>query len=212
MSCLVIENYKMNTPCCIYNGVFNPSCHIYPKHGKWSFKDMYDILLDCEADEDLKGAKPLDISEGGFQWNGTNESRDLWHRTTCERNSPREHCTMDRQIRTYNVDCFCLYEYNQVTNWIEELPKHTKFDLSMPIGKHNVYSLQVPYINLMCKGNPSFLMFIKLVKLFVKHGHTIISTKGFSLDTHTGVVRRCNGKKCIRVGELRNIMRTDGLI
>jgi hypothetical protein len=172
---------------------------------------MYDILLDCEKDDVLKGAKPLDISEGGFEWPGTKESTDLWHRTTCARDYPREQCRMEQQIRTYYVDAFC-FSYEQKKDWKNELPKHDKFDKPMPIDMHNFYSLAVPYINLRCKGNPSFLMFIKLVKLFAKHGHTIISTKGFSIDPHTRAVKRCQGKKYVTVADLRYMMKCDGLL
>lgn len=202
---------RMDTPCCIYNGIFSPASMIYPKNGKWTFKDMYDILLDCENDPDLKGVKPLDISEGGFQWEGTTESRDLWHRTTCERNYPREHCTMERQIRTYHVDCYCLYDRNHVHQWKDELPNHDRYTVPMEISKHPISTLEVPYIYLKCKGNPSFQMYIKLLKLFLKHGHTLIKTEGFSIDLHNGVVRKCKGKKYMYVKELRTMMKRDGV-
>lgn len=198
----------MDTPCCIYNGIFSPTCMIYPKNGEWTLKDMYDILLDCENDADLHGAKPLDISEGGFQWEGTPESIDLWHRTTISRERPREECRMTRQIRTYYADCYCLYP-NQIHNWKQELPNHENFTKPMDISRHQISTLEVPYIYLQCKGNPSFQMYIKLLKLFVKHGHTLIKSKGFSIDLHDGKVRKCKGKRYVLVKELRAMMKLD---
>lgn len=198
----------MNTPCCIYNRIFSPACMIYPKNGKWTFKDMYDILLDCENDADLQGAKPLDISEGGFQWEGTSDSTDLWHRTTYDRTRPREECRMTRQIRTYNVDCKWL-DSNHIHNWKEELPNHEHFTKPMNISKHPISTLDVPYIYLKCKGNPSFQMYIKLLKLFMKHGHTLIKSEGFSIDLLDGKVRKCKGKRYVLVKELREMMKLD---
>jgi hypothetical protein len=196
----------MDTPCCIYNRIFSPACLIYPKNGKWTFKDMYDILLDCEKDVDLQGAKPLDISEGGFQWEGTTDSIDLWHKNTVSRDRPRNECKMTRQIRTYYVDCYCL-EQNHINNWKQDLPNHEKFTEPMDIYKRTISTLVVPYIYLRCKGNPSFQMYVKLIKLFIKHGHTLIKSEGFSIDFANDKVRKCKGKRYTLVKELRNIIK-----
>jgi hypothetical protein len=196
----------MNTPCCIYNGIFSPASAIYPKNGKWSFNEMYDILLDCENDVDLMGVKPLDICEGGFQWDGTQESIDLWHRTTLARERPREECKMEQQIRTYYVDCHWL-DRDYINNWKEELPNHVDFTQPMRISKHQIGTLEIPYIYLKCKGNPSFNKYIKLLKLFVKHGHTLIKTEGFSIDFTNDTVRKCKAKKYVFAKELREMLK-----
>ena len=199
--------YNHETPCCIYNGIFHPSCKIYPRDGKWTIQNMYDIMKDCELDEDLVGVKPLDISEGGFQWIGTQDSIDLWHSTTCARDYPRTDCTMTRQIRTYNVDSH-FYDTHHINNWKEELPNHEDLHKPMSITPHFFRNtLELPYIELRCKGNPSFKMFIKMIMLFHKHGHTIMDTTGFKIDFNTNIVKRCKGKIYVSVKVLRAEMK-----
>lgn len=203
--------YNPNTPCCIYNGVFSPRCKIYPKNGEWTITNLYEIMSDCELDNDLKGVKPLQISEGGFEWKGTEESIDLWYDTTVSRDYPRSHCDMTRQIRTYNVDSHC-YSQSHRNNWKDELLQHEDIDKPMSISDH-LYcnTLEMPYIELKCKGNPSFGMFVKLVLLFQKHGHTILRSEGFEIDFNNSKVKRCKGKKYVMVKDMKHQLKLDAI-
>jgi len=193
----------MNTPCCIYNRIFSPAACIYPKNGVWTLENMYEIMLDCENDDDLKGVKPLNISQGGFQWDGTPYSKQLWHDNTYERRRPIEECTMTRQVRTFHVDSSWINS-EDLTNWKETFPARNDFKKPMHISKHfllNRYERQ--FICLKCKGNPSFGMFLKLVMLFHKHGHTIISTDGFKIDFISGNVVKYKYKRYVLASDIK---------
>ena len=69
----------MDTPCCIYNQICDAAFYVYPKDGIWNRKAQYDIMMECEKYDELRGVFLCSCAEGGFAWHGTDESNKLWH-------------------------------------------------------------------------------------------------------------------------------------
>jgi hypothetical protein len=186
-------NIPDETPCCIYNGSFNPSIRIYPKDGIWTKRKFHEILKDCHENDQLE--KPIESSnssEGGFSWKGTYESNELWNKSVNNsyKPSPKSDALSiittdyfkDREIRTYNTSSPDFDQNNIDLLLDEDADKSIQID--GPFYYHNRYI--IPHIELKCKGNPPFKFLKILMEIFEKHGHIIFRTEHFKrLDDGT---------------------------
>ena len=198
-----LYTHTMDTPCCIYNRICDASFYVYPKDGIWNGKTQYEIMMACEEDDDLKGVHMPSCVEGGFAWEGTDESSKLWHDTTISQTDPIV-IKKDREIRTYNSSrCGAFTGYWRDTLFTETkniAPRHM-----IPwAGRSSINCFQCR-----AKGNPSLGMVIKLLKIFRDQGHLILGTTGFKINANGGV-KICKNKSIqnkMHLKELRYIIK-----
>ena len=197
-------NLTENSFSCIY-GPLSTGFSFYPRNGVWTMRSVYEIMLECEKVDVLKGVFPCPVSEGGFAWKGTPESTAEWYRNTnCKNYDPSK--IADREIRTYGVGSFWVEDKN---NWKDWMPQDPKFNEPMWMDPGNTYSKgkeEIKAISCRCKVNPTVKMCVELMKIIRNQGHTILSTEGFKINNNDQIVITPGKEnKIATAGEIRSL-------
>lgn len=200
---------SLATPCCIYSHELCAGFSVYPSHGIWTLRKYLEILNACDADEVLNGVYQAPCSEGGFAWEGTDESVRLYLRNVRSPIEDIEICksVMPPSIRTYGACEFFGFRRAPARAWHqlqftdEELDEQSDIDESYRRGKH-----ALPCIRCRSKFNPPLEKVVRLMQLFEAQGHIILQTEGFQTLYDRSI--RITPKKyhsIVRVDEIKRL-------
>lgn len=145
----------------------------YPKNGHWSLKDVYDIMIACDARDVLHGVYPCTAPEGGF----------AWERKFSELG---DESAVEVDMRTSGVVEGCG---GTKGSWRVDMPADPGYNNSKELlGVHYVKSNGIYIENLVCvncvSGSivpPTVEMVVALLEVIREQGHTILSTENFAL-------------------------------
>jgi hypothetical protein len=177
---------------------------------------MYDIFIECERNELLRGVFPAQCSGCGFAWPATEESAKMWYDTVIAhplrlRPQPSFHESKEQYMANCcrQIRCKLSSLFFPRYDWKESVPLRDDFETPQKFGQcggqYRRGKEKIKSIHFNAKCNPTLRMVVELMKIIRGLGHTILTTRGFK-EMEDGTIKITHKEhKLVNVQQVREL-------